>query len=200
MLLLQKNAISLRHRIVTDLSIFVENKGSSGSVTLWSQVGFLWFVIGLVQESQSRSREIQSKNDKLVCENAVTGLQGCCSLLVMGCCPQLFKSRAAFTPTKKYLLPRENNVCNKICQKNFERKPLHSKWMDFRIAYFCFVISTAPPSWITVICYGSLFIILCYENRGSATCHKISSKTGKTRQGQGKARSQRRPEGLLLFQ
>ena len=44
---------------------------SSGSVTLWRQVSFLWLVIRLLRESQSR--EIQSTN-KSVCENGLTGI------------------------------------------------------------------------------------------------------------------------------
>ena len=43
-------------------------KGSSGSVT---SISFLWLVMALLRESQSR--EIRSKN-KLVYENAVTGI------------------------------------------------------------------------------------------------------------------------------
>ena len=80
--------LNLCHGIFTDRSIFRlpfpwKNKGSFGSVTLWRQVCLLWLVIGLLWES--RSREIQSKN-KSVSENAVTGIWGCCSFLVMGSC------------------------------------------------------------------------------------------------------------------
>ena len=76
--------LSLCHNIFTDKFIFglpllQNNKGSSGSVTLWRQVSFLWLIIGLLRESHSR--EIQSKY-KSVLGNVVTG----------SCAPQLMVS------------------------------------------------------------------------------------------------------------
>ena len=67
-------------RSVLRIPFLFSNKGSSGSVTQWRQISFLWLVMALPRESHSW--KIRSKN-KSVYENAVTGMWGSCTHQVM---------------------------------------------------------------------------------------------------------------------